>query len=112
MMVTANEIFGAVNILGAMICAIIIGHWSMLFYKHRNHSLLVKRQSNLTLLICVMAVSIELLVIIPFTLHYTNFSFLPKSAQLYAGLIMFIGSPFAVYGVYSAFVLRYVCCDL
>ena len=109
-MVTANEIFGAVNVIVAIVCTIIVGYWSLLFYKHRHHSLLVKRQSNLTIFICIMGILIELLVLIPFTLQYTDFSFLPKSAQWYPGLIMFMGSPCVVYGTYSAFVLRCVFC--
>ena len=107
-MITPNEIFGAVNIIAAIACAIVVAHWAIIFHKHRHHSLLVKRQSNLTIFTCVVSVLVEIFLIIPFTLHYTNFSFFSKSVQLIAGLIVFLGAPFVMYGIFGVYVLRYV----
>ena len=106
-MVTPNEIFGGINVVSALLLAALITYWAMLFYKHRFHSLLIKRQSNLTIFTCVLYILAEILLVIPFTLHYTDFSFLPKSVQFYSGLVVFFVASFVMYATFSTYVLRY-----
>ena len=107
-MITPNEFFGSVNIVISLICCGIITYMGTVFYKQRFHSLLIKRQSNLTIFSCVVAALAEIFILIPFTLHYTHFSFFLKSVRFYSGLLVFITIPFIFYGGFSAYILRYV----
>ena len=106
-MMNVDEIFSVFTIICALACAVIVTRWTIIFYNHQHHPLLIKRKSNLTIFTCLMTVFAEIFLVM-FVINYSNLAFLSKSTQLYAGLLFYLLAPCSMYGIGCAYVLRYV----
>ena len=107
-MVSGNDVFGLLHFSACVITCFLMIYWLVPFYSVRNHPLMVKRQSHLTIVKSISLIVGQILSQATWAIYYSEFSFLPLYFSKYSFWISTLVYPWTTYIFAIAFLLRYV----
>ena len=106
--VTPNDVCGLIHIAFCLVSTIIMIHWFVDFYRLRKDPLFVKRQSNISIILCIGCILGQMFDHASWAIYYSKFSFLPSIVSDVGFWIATVTYPWFVYGIAISFLVRYV----
>ena len=105
-----HQILGSFHVLLCLVSTFTMLYWLQPFYRLRNHPLLLKRRSYLTIVEAILCILGQIIVYGTWSIDYAQYPFVTSTlSTIFSFISMFI-YPIIVYGIGFVKTTRYASC--